>query len=92
MDLLKNTYYNPKYKIATKGRTDFVIHTDIDASHPAGVLFEAKKNLLILNGIPFKSYTNAKANTIRESNKLFLSLQLIDLLKHKREKNYLFYG
>ena len=43
MDFLKNTYYNPSYHIATKGRTDFVIHTGKDASHPAGVLFEAKK-------------------------------------------------
>ncbi len=43
MDFLKNTYYNPNYHIATKGRTDFVIHTGKDASHPAGVLFEAKK-------------------------------------------------
>jgi adenine-specific DNA-methyltransferase len=43
MDFLKNTYYNPDYHIATKGRTDFVIHTDKDATHPAGVLFEVKK-------------------------------------------------
>lgn len=43
MDFLKNTWYNPSYHIATKGRTDFVIHTGKDASHPAGVLFEAKK-------------------------------------------------
>jgi adenine-specific DNA-methyltransferase len=43
MDFLKNTYYSPAYHIATKGRTDFVIHTGKDASHPAGVLFEAKK-------------------------------------------------
>ena len=43
MDFLKNTYYNPNYHIATKGRTDFVIHTGKDATHAAGVLFEAKK-------------------------------------------------
>jgi len=43
MDFLKNTYFNPNYHIATKGRTDFVIHTSKDATHPAGVLFEAKK-------------------------------------------------
>ncbi len=43
MDFLKNTYYNPNYHIATKGRTDFVIHTGKDATQPAGVLFEAKK-------------------------------------------------
>lgn len=43
MDFLKNTWYSPSYHIATKGRTDFVIHTGKDATHPAGVLFEAKK-------------------------------------------------
>ena len=43
MDLLKTLITNSKYKIAAKGRTDFVIHTGKDASHPAGVLFEAKK-------------------------------------------------
>ena len=43
MDFLKNTWYSPGYHIATKGRTDFVIHIGKDASHPAGVLFEAKK-------------------------------------------------
>ncbi len=43
MDFLKNTYFSPNYHIATKGRTDFVIHTSKDATHPAGVLFEAKK-------------------------------------------------
>jgi hypothetical protein len=43
MDFLKNTYFSPNYHIATQGRTDFVIHTSKDATHPAGVLFEAKK-------------------------------------------------
>ena len=43
MDFLKNTYYTPDHHIATKGRTDFVIHTGKNAAHPAGVLFEAKK-------------------------------------------------
>jgi adenine-specific DNA-methyltransferase len=43
MDFLKNTYYTPNYHIATKGRTDFVIHTGKDATHPAAVLFEVKK-------------------------------------------------
>lgn len=43
MDFLKNTWYNPSYHVATKGRTDFVIHTGKDARHPAGVLFETKK-------------------------------------------------
>ncbi|MCW3109621.1 MAG: type restriction endonuclease [Segetibacter sp.] len=43
MDFLKNTWYSPAYHIATKGRTDFVIHNSKDASHTTGVLFEAKK-------------------------------------------------
>jgi adenine-specific DNA-methyltransferase len=43
MDFLKNTYYNPDYHIAPKGRTDFVIHTGKVASHPSGVLVEVKK-------------------------------------------------
>jgi adenine-specific DNA-methyltransferase len=43
MDFLKNTWYTPSYHIATKGRTDFVIHTGKNATHPAGVLFETKK-------------------------------------------------
>lgn len=43
MDFLKNTYYHPDHLIATKGRTDFVIHTGKDAQTPAGILFEVKK-------------------------------------------------
>ncbi|MCF8452905.1 MAG: type II restriction endonuclease, partial [Pedobacter sp.] len=43
MDFLKNTYYHPDHLIATKGRTDFVVHTGKDAQTPAGVLFEVKK-------------------------------------------------
>ncbi|HZY35278.1 MAG TPA: hypothetical protein VFE53_01440 [Mucilaginibacter sp.] len=43
MDFLKNTYYHPEHLIATKGRTDFVIHLEKDAKSHAGVLFEVKK-------------------------------------------------
>ena len=43
MDFLKNTFYNPDYLIATKGKTDFVIHLGKDSSSHAGVLFEVKK-------------------------------------------------
>src|SRR6266567_6006745 len=43
MDFLKNTFYNPDYLVATKGRTDFVIHLGKDAGSSAGVLFEVKK-------------------------------------------------
>ncbi|MDB4926397.1 Eco57I restriction-modification methylase domain-containing protein, partial [Mucilaginibacter sp.] len=43
MDFLKNTYYNPDYLIATKGKTDFVIHLGKDSSAPSGILFEVKR-------------------------------------------------
>lgn len=43
MDFLKNTFYHPDYLVATKGRTDFVIHLGKDSQSPAGVLFEVKK-------------------------------------------------
>jgi hypothetical protein len=31
MDFLKNTFYHPDYLVATKGKTDFVIHTGKEA-------------------------------------------------------------
>ncbi len=43
MDFLKNVYYAPAYLVATKGKTDFVIHTGREAATPAGVLFETKR-------------------------------------------------
>ncbi|MCQ6961514.1 DUF7149 domain-containing protein, partial [Mucilaginibacter aquariorum] len=43
MDFMKNTFYNPDHLIATKGKTDFVIHLGKDASTPTGVLFEVKR-------------------------------------------------
>jgi adenine-specific DNA-methyltransferase len=43
MDFLKNTYYNPDHLIATKGKTDFVIHLGKDSTAAAGVLFEVKR-------------------------------------------------
>ena len=43
MDFLKNTFFHPDYLIATKGKTDFVIHLGKDAASPAGVLFEVKR-------------------------------------------------
>ena len=42
-DFLKAVYYAPAHLIATKGKTDFVIHTGRDATTPAGVLFEVKR-------------------------------------------------
>jgi len=43
MDFLKNTFYHPDHLVATKGRTDFVIHLGKDGQSSAGVLFEVKK-------------------------------------------------
>jgi adenine-specific DNA-methyltransferase len=43
MDFMKNTFYNPDYLVATKGKTDFVIHLGKDATTPSGVLFEVKR-------------------------------------------------
>jgi adenine-specific DNA-methyltransferase len=40
---LKETYYDPNYLIATKGRADLVIHLEKDAKSQVGVLFEVKK-------------------------------------------------
>ncbi len=43
MDFLKETWYKQEYLDATKGRTDFVIHTGKDSKAPSGVLFEVKR-------------------------------------------------
>jgi adenine-specific DNA-methyltransferase len=43
MDFMKNTFYNPECLVATKGKTDFVIHLGKDAGTPSGVLFEVKR-------------------------------------------------
>ncbi len=43
MDFLKNTFYHPDYLVATKGKTDLVIHTGKEAKTPAGVLMEVKR-------------------------------------------------
>lgn len=43
MDFLKETWYKQEYLVATKGRTDFVVHTSKDAKAPSGVLFEVKR-------------------------------------------------
>lgn len=43
MDFLKDTWYKQDYLVATKGRTDFVIHTGKEAKAPSGVLFEVKR-------------------------------------------------
>ena len=66
MDFLKNTYYNPGYHIATKGRTDFVIHTGKEATHPAGVLFEVKKPSHITAHLQGTQSRHTKANLAKE--------------------------
>ncbi|MBA3673366.1 MAG: Eco57I restriction-modification methylase domain-containing protein [Chitinophagaceae bacterium] len=43
MDFLKDTWYKQEYLVATKGHTDFVIHTGKEAKAPSGVLFEVKR-------------------------------------------------
>ena len=43
MDFLKDTWYKQDFLVATKGRTDFVIHTGKEAKAPSGVLFEVKR-------------------------------------------------
>lgn len=43
MDFLKDTWYKQDHLVATKGRTDFVIHTGKEAKAPSGVLFEVKR-------------------------------------------------
>jgi adenine-specific DNA-methyltransferase len=40
---LDDTYYKNKHLIATKGRTDLVIHTEKKAKSPVGILFEVKR-------------------------------------------------
>lgn len=43
MDFLKNTFFHPNHLVATKGRSDMVIHKDKDARSPVAILFEVKK-------------------------------------------------
>jgi len=42
-DFLKNTFYQPKFYLNTKERTDLVIHNGPDSKSLAGVMIEAKK-------------------------------------------------
>src|ERR1700709_2074332 len=43
MHFLKNTFLHPDYLIATKGKSDFVIHLGKEPTSPVGVLFEVKR-------------------------------------------------
>lgn len=60
MNFLRDTFYNPTFHVATKGRTDFVVHTGKDAATPAGVLFEVKRPLNTVDMVT-KANLNAKA-------------------------------
>lgn len=60
MHFLRTTFYDPAHLLATKGRTDFVVHTGKEASTPAGVLFEAKRPLNIVDMVT-KANLNVKA-------------------------------
>ena len=60
MNFLRDTFYNPIFHVATKGRTDFVVHTGKDAATPAGVLFEVKRPLNIADMVS-KVNLNTKA-------------------------------
>ena len=60
MDFLKDTWYKQDYLVATKGRTDFVIHTGKEAKTPSGVLFEVKRPMNKADMITRQNF-NAKA-------------------------------
>jgi adenine-specific DNA-methyltransferase len=77
MDFLKNTYYNPDHLIATKGKTDFVIHLGKDSTAAAGVLFEVKR-------------PNNKADMVTQTNlntKAMHELILYYLRERTKDKN-----
>ncbi len=74
-DFLKNTFYSPEYLIATKGRTDFVIHLGKDAKTPAGVLFEVKKPG---NKADMVSKTNLNTKAMHELVLYFFRERLIN--------------
>ncbi len=63
MDFLKETWYKQEYLVATKGRTDFVIHTGKDAKAPSGVLFEVKRQT---NKADMVSRQNLNAKAMHE--------------------------
>lgn len=69
MNFLRDTFYNPTYHVATKGRTDFVVHTGKDAATPAGVLFEVKRPL---NTADMVSKTNLNSKAMHELMLYFL--------------------
>ena len=60
MHFLRTTFYDPTHLLATKGRTDFVVHTGKEANTSVGVLIEAKRPLNIADMVT-KTNLNAKA-------------------------------
>jgi tRNA1(Val) A37 N6-methylase TrmN6 len=60
MHFLRITCYDPAHLLATKGKTDFVVHSGKDAATPAGVLFEVKRPLNTADMVS-KTSLNAKA-------------------------------
>ena len=60
MHFLRTTFYDPAHLLATKGRTDFVVHIGKEASTSAGVLVEAKRPLNMADMVT-KTNLNAKA-------------------------------
>ncbi|HEX8331128.1 MAG TPA: TaqI-like C-terminal specificity domain-containing protein, partial [Segetibacter sp.] len=75
MDFLKNTFYNPDYLVATKGRTDFVIHVGKEAKTAAGVLFEVKKPA---NKADMVSKANLNTKAMHELILYFLRERLVN--------------
>lgn len=63
MDFLKDTWYKQDHLVATKGRTDFVIHTGKESKAPSGVLFEVKRPT---NKGDMVTRQNLNANTMHE--------------------------
>ncbi len=75
MDFLKETWYKQDYLVATKGRTDFVIHTGKDAKTPSGVLFEVKRPT---NKTDMVSRKNLNAKAMHELILYFLGERITE--------------
>jgi len=70
-DFLKDTYYNPRFFINTKGRNDLVIHNGSDGKSPVGVIVEAKKpgnksEMISLNSLNAKAFHELILYFLRE--------------------------
>jgi adenine-specific DNA-methyltransferase len=62
-DFLNDTWYKDKHLIATKGRTDLVIHEERSAQSKAAVLFEVKRPK---NAADMISSNNLNAKALHE--------------------------